>query len=76
MSGELVQQISLAEGHPAERGIVSLWVCRHRLTPVHVDHRLLYFEANGDDTRLRADARGRDGGVRQELAAGIMDCFR
>jgi hypothetical protein len=25
--------------------------------------------------RLRADARGRDRGVRQELAAGIMDCL-
>jgi hypothetical protein len=33
-----------------------------------------YHEDPHADARLRGDTRGRDGGVRQELAAGIMDC--
>ena len=35
---------------------------RHRRPPPHSAHA---------DARLRGDARGRDGGIREELAAGV-----
>jgi hypothetical protein len=33
--------------------------------------RLKMGDASNDDTRLRGDPRGRDGGVRKELAAAV-----
>ena len=38
-----------------------------------VDARLRAPRGPHADARLRADARGRDGGVRQELAVGVAD---
>jgi len=51
-------RVAILPPRPPTRGRRSL----HRRLPPHSGH---------SDARLRGDARGRDGGIREELAAGI-----
>jgi hypothetical protein len=50
---------------------------KHEAAPgrnaVAVDARFWASWRSHLDTRLRADARGRDGGVREKLAAGVVE---
>jgi hypothetical protein len=58
----------------ADGGVVGRIFQRRRLAgrnAVDVDARLWASRGPHSDARLRGDTRGRDGGVRQELAAGI-----